>query len=249
MTTLMPSRAEKRCAPMFFAITATAALLAGCDSSVNGSPVAAPVASGSAPAATATAPAQAPGTLLPADLPRVMLPIEELRNITKAPSLVKIATWRHLGVGLGITFTPPQCGVVASNSLQVMFGGSSPTGVLYPNYMSTEQPLVQVYPGAVTFPDPAAARALIAAQLPVWQQCANSDVTIKTVDGTAAQHNNALQATADTLTLPITIGGNYQCVRTLAARNNVVFDNVVCAPSLSGEDATILNAMVAKLPR
>ncbi|WP_155925529.1 sensor domain-containing protein [Mycolicibacterium sp. CBMA 234] len=48
--------------------------------------------------------------------------------------------------------------------------------------------------------------------------------------------------------MPITIGSNYQCVRTSAARNNVVFDNFVCAPTLSGEDATVLNGMVAKLP-
>ncbi|MUL49543.1 sensor domain-containing protein [Mycobacterium sp. CBMA293] len=248
MTAAMFRLDERCCAPTLFAIATTAAVLAGCNSSVSGHPTAAPAVAGSTPASTIAA-AQAPGTLLPADLPTVMLSVEDLRNIMKSPSLVKTATWRHLGIGLSITFTPPQCSVVASNGLLAAFDGSGQTGVLDLNYISTAEPLVQVGQGAVTYPDAAAAQALIGAQRPVWQQCANSDVTMKSADdGTASQHNNALQTTADTLTMPIAIGSNYQCVRTLAARSNVVFDNFVCAPALSGEDVTVLGGMVAKLP-
>ncbi|MGX9674445.1 sensor domain-containing protein [Mycobacterium sp. HM-7] len=231
-----------RCAPMVLAFGAVVTLLASCSESVGGEPTAAPQAGTS----SATTVAPPPG----ADLQRVVLPVDELRRLMNDPTLVKTATWRHAGVGLSITFTPPQCGVVATNGLHAALDGSGQTGVYYVNYISTASPMVQVSAGAVGFPDAGAARAWVGAQQAVWQQCANIDVGLTVAGQSGTQHTSALQVNGDALSLQAAVaGGGPQCTRTMAARDRVVVDNLVCSADPAGAATAIANGMLDRIPR
>lgn len=239
----MTTISVKRCVPMALALGAAVALLTSCTTSVGGSPTAAPQAVPSSTAGAVSSPPPGP------DLQAVTLRVDELRRITNDPSLVKTATWRHAGVGLSITFTPPQCSVVATNGLHAALDGSGQIGMYYANYTSTASPGAQVSEGAVGFPDPGAARAWIGAQQAVWQQCANSDVVLKVADQSGAQHNQALQVTPDALSMQSVVGPGSQCTRTMAARNRVVVDNLVCSADSAGAATAIQNAMLGKVPQ
>ena len=239
----MTTISVKRCVPMALALGAAVALLTSCTTSVGGSPTAAPQAVPSSTAGAVSSPPPGP------DLQAVTLRVDELRRITNDPSLVKTATWRHAGVGLSITFTPPQCSVVATNGLHAALDGSGQIGMYYANYTSTASPGAQVSEGAVGFPDPGAARAWIGAQQAVWQQCANSDVVLKVADQSGAQHNQALQVTPDALSMQSVVGPGSQCTRTMAARNRVVVDNLVCSADSAGAATAIQNAMLDKVPQ
>ncbi len=222
-------------------VLAAAAVLPSCSTAVDGSPTAAPQAVTSSASSPAAAPP--PG----AELQALVLPADELRRIMNDPSLVKTATWRHPGVGLSIVFTPPQCSVVSSNGLHAALDGSGYTGVYYANYTSTAMPMVQASQGVVGFADPGAAHALVGAQQAVWQQCANIDVTLKVADQTGSQHNNALQVDRDTLTMLFGIGPGTQCMRTMAAKNAIVVDNLVCSADPAAAATAILNGMLDKV--
>jgi len=219
---------------------ACTALLTSCTTAVSGNPTAAPQSTPSTPTSTTAPP---PG----AELQRLTLPVDDLRRIMNDPTLVKTATWRHPGVGLGIVFTPPQCSVVAANGLHAALDGSGQTGVYYANYTSTAAPMTQVSQGVVGFADPGAAGALIRAQQAVWQQCANIDLGLKIGDQTGSQHNGDLQVTGDTLTMQFVLGPGSQCTRTLAAKNQTVVDNLVCSPDPAAAATTILNGMLDKV--
>ncbi|KAB7755874.1 sensor domain-containing protein [Mycolicibacterium mucogenicum] len=221
-------------------VFAAAALLSSCTSAVDGSPTAAPqTVTSSAPSPTAAPP---PG----ADLQPLVLPTDELRRIMNDPTMVKISTWRRGSDGLSVVFTPPQCSVVATPGMRAALDASGNTGVYYVSYTSTASVMVQVTQGVVGFADPAAARAMIAAQQPVWQQCANIDVGITIGDQSGTQHDNALQAGGDSLSLSYAFGP-MQCMRTLAAKNAVVVDNVVCSPDPAGPATAILNGILDKV--
>lgn len=241
----MTTISVKHCVPMSLALGAAVALLTSCTTSVGGSPAAAPQTVAPSTTSAVAAPAPAPGP----DLQAVALPVEELRRITNDPSLVKTATWRHAGVGLSVTFTPPQCGVIASNGLHAALDGSGQIGMYYVNYTSTASPGAQVSAGVVGFPDPGAARAWIGAQQAVWQQCANSDVALKVADQSGAQHNQALQVQPDALSMQSVVGPGIQCTRTMAARNRVVVDNLVCSADPADAATAIQNAMLDKVPQ
>lgn len=240
----MTNRSVKHCAPMVLVASVIVTLLTSCSTSVGGSPTAAPQAVPSATTSVVAAPP--PG----ADLQPVVLPVDDLRRMMNDPSLVKTATWRHPGVGLSITFTPPQCSVVTSNGLHAALDGSGQTGVYYVNYLSTASPMVQVSEGVVGFPDPGAAHAWIASQQAVWQQCANIDVGLTVAGQSGTQHTRALQATGDTLSMQsAVVGADTQCTRTMAARNRVVVDNLVCSPDPAGAATAIVNGMLDRVPR
>jgi hypothetical protein len=137
---------------------------------------------------------------------------------------------------------------VAANGLHAALDGSGQTGVYYVNYTSTASPMVQASQGVVGFPDPGAAHALIGAQQAIWQECANIDVGLKIGDQTGTQHNNALQANPDMLSMQFVLGPGSQCTRTLAARNQVVVDNLVCSSDPAAAATAILNGMLDKVP-
>jgi len=234
--------AVKRCGPTISVLVAGLLSVTSCSSAVDGNPVSAPPA---APATTTTSTAApAPG----ADLQAVVLPAEDIRRIMNDPTLVKVATWRHPGVGLSITFTPPQCAVVAATGMHAALDGSGFTVMYSVNYISTAAPMVQASLGAAGFADSAAVQGFIAAQRAVWQQCADIDMQLKIGDQTGAQHNGPLQANGNTLTMKFTLGPGSQCVHTLAAKNTVVIDNLVCSADPSDASTAILNGMVDKVP-
>lgn len=222
-------------------VLAVAVVLSSCTTAVDGSPTAAPQTGTSLASSPAAAPP--PG----ANLQALVLPVEDLRRIMNDPTMVKIATWRHPGIGLSIVFTPPQCSVVVGPGMHAALDGSGHTGVYYVTYTSTTSVMVQVTQGVVGFADPAAARALIVAQQAVWQQCANIDVGIKIGDRSGTQHDNALQANGDTLSMMYGFGP-MQCMRTLAARNAVVIDNVLCSADPTVAATAVLNGMADKIP-
>lgn len=224
-----------------FVLVATV-MLPSCTTAVDGSPTAAPqTATSSAPSPTAAPP---PG----ANLQPLVLPVEDLRRIMNDPTMVKISTWRRGSDGLSVVFTPPQCSVVATPGMRAALDASGNTGVYYVTYTSTTSAMVQVTQGVVGFADPAAARAMIAAQQPVWQQCANIDVGIKIGDQSGTQHDNALQAGGDSLSMSYAFGP-MQCMRTLAARNAVVIDNVLCSADPAAAATAVLNGMADRVPR
>ena len=238
----MTTFSVKQCAPTILMASAVVALLASCSVSVGGKPTAAPQVS--PPSATSVAPP--PG----ADLQAVVLPVDELRRLMNDPTLVKTATWRHAGVGLSITFTPPQCSVVTTNGLHAALDGSGQTGVYYVNYVSTAAPMVQASVGAVGFPDAGAARAWVGAQQAVWQQCANIDVGLTVAGQSGTQHTSALQVNGDALSIQAAVaGGGPRCTRTMAARDRVVVDNLVCSADPAGAATAIANGMLDKIPR
>jgi hypothetical protein len=228
--------------PGVLALAATVAMSTSCTTSVSGNPTAAPQAV--TPTTTSTV-APPPG----ADLQTLVLPVDDLRRIMNDPTLVKTATWRHAGVALGIVFTPPQCSVVAANGLHAALDGTGQTGLYYVNYTSTASPMVQVSQGVVGFPDPAAAHALIGAQQAVWQQCANIDLGLKIGEQTGSQHNGALQVNGDTLSMLFVLGPANQCIRTLAAKNKVVVDNLVCSADPTAAATAVLNGILDKVPQ
>lgn len=227
--------------PGVLALAATVAMSTSCTTAVSGNPTAAPPAA--APTSTSTTATPPPG----ADLQPLVLSVDELRRIMNDPTLVKTATWRHPGVGLGIAFTPPQCSVVAANGLHAALDGSGQAGVYYVNYTSTASPMTQVSQGVVGFGDPGAAHALIGAQQAVWQQCANIDLGLKVGGQTGAQHNGELQVNGDTLSMLFGLGPGSQCMRTLAAKNQVVVDNLVCSPDPAAQATAILNGILDKI--
>lgn len=221
-------------------VLASAMALTSCTNAVDGSPTAAPQsATSSTPSPTAAPP---PG----ANLQPLVLPVEDLRRVMNDPTMVKISTWRRGSDGLSVVFTPPRCSVVAAPGMRAALDGSGNTGVYYVTYTSTASAMVQVTQGVVGFADPAAAHAMVAAQQPVWQQCANIDVGITIGDQSGTQHDNALQAGGDSLSLSYAFGP-MQCVRTLAAKNTVVVDNVVCSPDPAGPATAILNGILDKV--
>ena len=233
----------KRCVPTLLGVAATVAGLSSCADEVSGNPasasrsVASPVSSGSASV-------PATGT----DLQAVALPTDEVRRIMNDATLVKTATWRHAVAGLGVTFTPPECSVVAANGLHAALDGTGQTGIYYVNYVSPASPMVQVGEGVVGFPDPVAAHAFIVAQQEVWQQCANTDLSMTMLDQTATQHSNELKVDGDKLSMSFAMAAGNTCIRTLSARKNVAIDDLVCSTDPAEAATAIENGMLDKIP-
>lgn len=227
----------KHCISTLLIVATPVVALASCADQASGNHAA------SSARSTSTA-APATGT----DLAAVALSTDEIRRMMNDATLVKTATWRHAVAGLGVSFTPPQCSVVAANGLHAALDGTGQTGIYYVNYVSTAAPMVQVGEGVIGFPDPGAAHAFIAAQQPVWRECADIDMDMKIGDQTATQHSDALQVDGDMLSISFAPAPGSRCMRTLAVRNKVAIDNLVCSADPAEAATAIATSMLDKVP-
>lgn len=236
------------------AIAATT-VLSGCTSTVigHGSATHGSSSTTAPPASTAT-PAPKPAThVAAADLPRLLLSIDEIRKIMDGPTMEIEKTITQPAGFEGATFAPLECVGPRFNAMAVTYDGSGQHAFLDQETDEREPaPLRHGVDQAVAlFDDAATAHALVTKSAEQWRKCAGVEFTATFAD----------KLKRPTWTLGETSGSDgiillaqhpkiafWDCTHAMAAKANVVVDNLICAYDLADRPLTVTKAILAKIP-
>lgn len=234
-------------------VAAVAMVVAGgCSSTIEGHP-----ATGTAPAGTApssNSAANPPVRVEDGDVARLLLGLDEIRDMMGGPEMVVEKTITQPAGLEGGKFTPPDCVGAYFNGMAVTYDGSGMRAFVEqetdePQPLKLEHGVDQ---GVSSFADAAAAQAFVAKSADQWRKCNGLQFTAVFADG-AKRPAWRFGETADSggmITLPRHVEGAkfWDCSRVMASKANIVVDNQICGYDLGDKPATVTKAILAKIP-
>ncbi|CAN5552505.1 hypothetical protein BH09ACT8_BH09ACT8_18530 [soil metagenome] len=196
----------------------------------------APTAASSAPATTETQtptarPIPTGPSLSQANLPQLLLTLDEIKAITKTPNLAPVdyspgsGSGGSSGSGGKPDPTPP-CFDVITAGMDTDYDGTGYTGYKGAHFLDPTTATI-VDEVASTFADAAAAQRFVGHVADMWSGCSGQTVTLPTPPGspTVALIIGNVTATTDGATLQNTLAGkSFTQYRALALKGNVVVD-------------------------
>lgn len=208
-------------------------------------------ASTSMTAATKPPPPPEP-TLTSADLPKLLLSLDEVRDIMQIPAGM-VEKYRVTDVGTGNipsgSGDPIECAGAVLAAQAPSYDGSGQRG-FYEVYDGAAQGQGLVDQAVVAFDSAAAAQSFVAKSVDQWRQCAGKKFTASTSQGSVSWSVGE----------PVQVGGmtlfrNTLHVqpdrpddRVLAAKSNVVVDLVAFKIGLGDEATTIATRILQRIP-
>jgi hypothetical protein len=221
-------------------------------------------------AATATSAASAPTTgstpspttkttpapsLSQADLPRVLLSLDEVKAIMKTPNLTNLDTSRGGGSGQGAgggggRVDPPECAGALLAGVDSTWSGAGNQG-FKASHFSDASTATLVDEVVATFSNTAAAQGFVTQLADQWRQCSGKRVTL-TADGSTplVWDIGTVTSAGDRITLQNTLDGKmrFPQFRMLAAKANVVVELGIFSMNLTNQGDTIADQILARIP-
>lgn len=210
------------------------------------------------PAPTSTAhptmapPAPKPPTLGAADLPKVLLGLDEVRAITNIPSLTVLGPPGG-GEPPNPPPDPPECDSAVYNGVSSVFGKARATGFTalhYGDFSATTAALVEQTAG--TFADADAAQRFFRDVADQWRRCSGKRVTFTAPSLASLTWTiGNVVVTADRVTLQNPIMGKRSAVqfRVIAAKANVVVElNTQTLQMPADQPQAIVTQVLARIP-
>jgi hypothetical protein len=221
--------------------TASTTTVAGSATSAASAPP-----TGSSPTPTTPAPPR----LTQADLPDVLLSLDEIKAIMKTPNLTNLDTSRGSGQGGGGRVDPPECAGVLLAGVDSTWNGAGNQG-FKASHFSDPSTATLVDEVVATFSNAAAARGFMTRLADQWRQCSGKRVTL-TSNATKplVWDVGPVTSAGDRVTLQNTLIGKkrFPQFRMLAAKANVVVELGVLSMNLTNEGDTIANQILARIP-
>jgi eukaryotic-like serine/threonine-protein kinase len=218
----------------------------GTSSTVATSPTSATIPT----AATSSVPEQPRVTL--AQLPKLLLSIDEVKHAVNAPNLANVADSAALIGSQGITVTPPECLSAVFASTAQAYQHSAVRGIFSRAITGQGQDGMQILNETMsTFENMSAATSFVDQSVGEWRGCAGKSVSLTqkgttitidvgqpVVDGTVMTLQNSLQGS-----LP-----GFSSDRAIVAKDNVVIDLDAQGFDMGNALKTLANQIQAKLP-
>ncbi|MBS9536285.1 sensor domain-containing protein, partial [Mycobacterium sp. M1] len=201
---------------------------------------------------TTTTPAP-PSTVAAADLAGLLPDLVELKSLTGQQRLSAGQIYTVMSAD-GTTTDPPDCASLSGAAIPETYDQNVVTGSYGQVFNGPSDPMQPVFvnPNVVAFPDAAAAQAQVRLLKAAWQRCAESTITVnyptvgRLVESVGKPVDAGNGITALEVELPKGAG---ICVRTIAAKGNVVVDDYLTTLSADVPHAVALtNAILAKIP-
>jgi hypothetical protein len=188
----------------------------------------------------------------PDALTGVLLSIDELKSILKAPGLAETpsSSGESQGGDDDAKAEPAECAGAVAAGLNTVYDGSGATGYTRVGY-SDPRTATLVDQVAASFASAADARDFVAQSAAQWQQCAGKSFSISTSSGPGLTWDLgtvAVEGDRATLRNTLTTRQGLPQYRILAAKGNVVIDLSVLAKELGNEPSTIADRMLARIP-
>jgi hypothetical protein len=201
-------------------------------------------------AATSSAPEQPLVTA--AQLPKLLLSIDEVKNAVNAPNLAKVEDSAALIGSQGFTVTPPECLGAVFASTQQAYQNSPVRGIFSRAITGQGQDgMVVLNETMTTFENMSAATSLVSQSIGEWRGCAGKSVTVvgkgnkitidvgqPVVNGTMMTIQNSLRGS-----LP-----GFSTDRAIVAKANVVIDMDAQGFDMGDTLKTLANQILAKVP-
>jgi hypothetical protein len=228
----------------------------------------APATTVAAPSTTTTAPSSATPTTTttpkpppaptvdPAALPSILLNAGELQTLLGEPGLAPV--WSSEGIALqpergGVE--DPSCAGSFFKGTPTAYAGNEPlrfTGTDIGNHATG----LLISQGAAVYPDAAAAQKALAAYLDYWRNCTGKSTQMIPTEAGATGMNLTYGAPVelgngmtklDTDAAPVGPGGTFTHV--VAARANVLLDNIFISADMGDTPVRVTQAMIDRIPR
>jgi hypothetical protein len=210
----------------------------------------------SVPTPTSTrSPKPEPPTLGVADLPRVLVGLDQVKAIMQLPNLESFDPKGAAGPGGGQGGPPPaetpECASAVINGIDTVYANSGVTGFTAFHFRDASTNTL-VDQAAATFDSATAAQRFVAKVTDQWRTCSGRDVTLSApgLQSMVASIGTVL-VTADRVTLQNTITVNKPLpqVRILAVKANVVLDLSAFTKQLTPDQPeAIATQVLANIP-
>jgi PknH-like extracellular domain len=207
---------------------------------------------GSTPAPT-TDTTPAPPRLTQADLPGLLLSLDEVRAIMKTPNLSNLDTSSGSGQGGGGGgghIDPPECAAVLLAGVDATWNGAGSQG-FKASHFSDASTATLVDEVVASFSNATAARAFMTKLSDQWRQCSGKRLTLTSNATNPLMWDiGPVTGAGDRVTLQNTLVGRKAApqFRLLATKANVVVELGVFARVLTNEGDTIANQILARIP-
>jgi hypothetical protein len=215
---------------------------AGCVSTVGGTAV---PAGGHGPG-----PKPAPSKSAGADLPKLLLTTDEIKDIMKSPGMASMQTWNQPDASTDTKVDPAECMSAAFGGEAASYNGTGFTAI-YTVRQADPQGLPDVDEGVAAFGDAAAAQSFVSKSVAQWRQCAGKQLIWTWPDGSSIPwtigdptESGGVTTIRNTAVLKQELG----LQRVLAAKSNVVVDLQVLGVNLNDEATTIAKRILARVP-
>jgi hypothetical protein len=189
----------------------------------------------------------------PTDVSKVLLPLDEVKEIMKTPGLAVLnqsPSGQSGGAGQDATGDPPECAGVVAPGVNTVYDNSGATAYQRVSFgdPGTATMVEQVAAG---FASPSAARRFVAENADRWRQCGGKKFTISSNTGTSLVWDMGTAVVAgDRLTVrnTLTIRQSIPQYRIMAAKGTVVIDMGVFSKTATTEPDTIAERMLSRVP-
>jgi hypothetical protein len=203
-------------------------------------------------AAPTTRSTPAPTRLTQADLPGILLSLDEVKAIMKTPNLSNLNTsgGSGHGAGGGGHVDPPECAGVLLAGVDTTWNGAGNQG-FKASHFSDATTATLVDEVAASFSNATAAGAFMTKLSDQWRQCSGKRLTLTSAASKPLVWDiGPVTAAEDRVTLQNTLIGKkaFPQFRMLATKANVVVELGVFATNLTDEGDTIANQILARIP-
>jgi hypothetical protein len=187
-----------------------------------------------------------------AQLPKLLLSIDEVKHAVNAPNLAKVDDTAALSGSQGLTVTPPECVSAIFGGTEQAYKHSSVRGVFSRDITGDgNDGVVLLNETMSTFDNIAAATHLVSQLIGEWRSCAGKSVTVVSKGNTITLDVGQPEVNGAVMTLQNSLRGGlagFRSDRAIAAKANVVIDMDAQGFDMGGALKTLADQIEARVP-
>jgi eukaryotic-like serine/threonine-protein kinase len=187
-----------------------------------------------------------------AQLPKVLLSIDEVKQAVNAPNLAKVADAAALIGTQGVAITPPECVSAAFASTAPAYHNSPVRGIFSRAITGEGQDgMVVLNETMSTFENTSAATSLVSQVIGEWRGCAGKSVTLAGQGTTVTLDVGQPVANSTVMTIQNSLQGSlpgFSSDRAIAAKANVVIDMDAQGFDMGDALKTLADQILARVP-
>jgi hypothetical protein len=211
-----------------------------------------PVATSPTAATSSVSAVPEPPLVTAAQLPKLLLSVDEIKHAVNAPSLAKVEdTAALIGTG-GLTATPPEClGAVFASTTQAY--QHSPVRAVFSRAITGDgqDGMVVVNETMSTFDNASAATSSMSQSIGEWRACAGKSLTVAGKGNSITMDVGQPVANGTMMTLQNSLRGSlpgFSSDRVIVAKANVVIDLDAQGFDMGDALKTLADQIVARVP-
>ena len=187
-----------------------------------------------------------------AQLPKLLLSIDEVKHAVNAPNLAKVDdTAALIGTG-GLTVTPPECVSALFASMKEAYQHSLVRGIFSRAITGDGQDgMVVLNETMLTFENMSAATSVVSQLIGEWRSCAGKSVTVAGKGNTITLDVGQPEANGTAMTLQNSLRGSlpgFSSDRVMVAKANVVIDLDAQGFDMGDALKTLADQILARVP-